>query len=802
MKKLKVLLGIGIAVAVVASGVYWGLPALNRFQKDGRCVVSGLSQSVHVMRDEKGMAYIRSQDLLDAIEAQGFTTAQDRLFQMQLARLVAQGRISELIGEKGKSIDVRNRTIGMHRLAKKHARILDRRTRLFFQRYADGVNAFITSCADRHPVEFKAAGIRPELWTVQDCLSVMYFMAWITSANASSEIVAQILVDRVGPELAEQMFTLNINPDEPADRARGANPPHLSIAGLHFASDSSILGLLAASPDGLGSNNWVVSGERSRSGKPIVANDPHLDARILPGVWYPLGIITPDLRAVGVTIPGIPGMVIGRTSHLAMGVTNAYGDCQDLYVETVDPQDPGRYKEGAVSIPFRVEYETLRIRDKQAPGGYREEKLQLRFTHRGPVVSGILPGLRNDKEITLRWAAAETMEPRVGLEEALTARSLREFRSALRLLNFIVLNWVFADEAGNIGWHVSGKLPIRSQKDSVVPYVVADGSDNWIGWIPFDEMPHAKNPGRGWLGTCNHKTVGADYPYYYSSYFAPSYRYVRLKEILDRGGVKSPEDHWQYSRDTTNVMARAIAPGITRALLAGEDTRAMGEILKSWNFRDDADSAAPTIFQAVYRSFVESLFESNLGPVDAQFVFDEGYFWQESVQRMVLSGKSRWIDRALTVKKLASVDDLFRVAARRAKDELGRSAGSDPRDWGWGKLHTIQFVNPLRRNGFGTSLLGKGPYPMGGSRETLCCAWYSYAKPFSVILSASLRMVADLGDPDKVMAVIPGGVSGRTFDPHMKDQVEAYMNGTPVYWWLSDKAIRDHCKHTLTLEPK
>lgn len=495
-------------------------------------------------------------------------------------------------------------------------------------------------------------------------------------------------------------------------------------------------------------------------------------------------------------------MVIGRSSHVAMGVTNAYGDCQDLYVETVDPQDPSRYMEGTASVPFHIITETLKIRDKEAPNGYRTEKLRIRFTRRGPVVSGVLPGLGSHRVITLRWAASETMEPSIGLEAALTAKSVADLRTALKSLNFIVLNWVFADSAGNTGWHVSGKLPIRSQKDSTLPYRVRDGSDNWVGWIPFHEMPHAENPARGWIGTCNHKTTAADYPYYFSSYFSPSYRYRRLKELLDAPGSSSAVEHWQYARDTMNVMARTIAPVMARALLSGEDTREMGRILEKWDFRDEPDTAAPTIFQLVYRNFVRSVLDANLGAEIASLVLGEGYFWEERFQRMVERGSSPWLEKALKARNASSMDDLFRRVGSETAQELSALLGKDPASWLWGNAHTLQFVHPLRRNGVGMSLLGAGPYPMGGSRETLYCAWYDFNNPFSVVLSASLRMVADLGDEEKVMAVIPGGVSGRTLDAHMKDQIPPYMDGTPVYWWFSDQAIRTHGKHVLPLVPK
>jgi penicillin amidase len=667
----------------------------------------------------------------------------------------------------------------------------------------DGVNAFIRTRPDEHPIEFELAGLNPEPWSVSDSLSVVYYMGWITSGNVRTEVLTQMLIEKLGLERARELFPLNRNPDEPSDRNEKAGTSYpKEFEPLHFAFDGDLLGLLTDSSSGLGSNNWAVSCRRSRSGKPIVANDPHLDSRILPGVWYPMGMITPNTRAVGVMIPGIPGMVIGRTDRVSMGVTNAYGDCQDLYVETLDPKDPGKYVEGDLAQPFQVVRETLRIRDKEAPTGYREERLEIKLTRRGPVVSGVLPGLRTQRVISLRWAASETMTPKIGFEELLTARSVGELRQAIRHLTFIVLNCVFADTDGNIGWHVSGTLPIRSQGDSTVPYLVKSSQDNWIGWIPFEKMPHTLNPERGWVGTCNHKTIGRDYPYYFSSYFAPSYRYQRLRDLLDRPTSASSEEHWQFQRDTMNLMAKAIAPVMASALVAHDDTRRLGELLASWDHRDDPNQPTPTLFQLVYCNFVRLVLQDELGEDLTDTMLEEGFFWQERLQKMVLDGSSPLFDNVMTKEKHETMDELFHEAAVMAIRQLSASMGPDPGKWLWGTAHQIEFVNPIRRTGFGKSLVGGGSHPMGGSRETLCCAWYDYAKPFEVILSASLRMVADLGDEDKVLAVLPGGVSGRTFDRHMKDQIQPFMRGEAVYWWFSDRAIRQHCKAVLELNPQ
>jgi penicillin amidase len=369
-------------------------------------------------------------------------------------------------------------------------------------------------------------------------------------------------------------------------------------------------------------------------------------------------------------------------------------------------------------------------------------------------------------------------------------------------MTFIVLNCVFADVDGNIGWHVSGKLPIRSQGDSTVPYVVKDSTDNWTGWIPFDQMPNSENPPRGWLGTCNHKTVGANYPHYYSSYFAPSYRYRRLKQLMEPQGLKSVDEQWQFQRDPTNLMAKKIAPIMASALISHPDTREMGEILARWDHRDDLNQVAPTLFQLIYRNFFRLVFQDELGPQLTGIMLEEGYFWQERLQEMVLAGSSSWFHKVKANGQTESMIDLFHKAALAAEEELGSSFSQDSKKWAWGKVHQIEFVNPIRRTGFGKSLAGGGRHPMGGSRETLYCAWYAYDRPFDVTISASLRMMADLGDPDKVLAVLPGGVCGRTFNPHQTDQIKPYMNGDKVYWWFSDKAIKEHAKTILELKPQ
>jgi penicillin amidase len=760
--------------------------------------LTGLQHPVKVVRDEKGMPYIFAANWPDAFQAMGFVTAQDRLFQMELTRMVATGRIAELVGEKGLALDRRMRTIGIHRLAERHARLLQEDATALFRCYLAGVNAFVERHAADHQLEFRLAGIQPTPWTVPDVLAVMYYMSWSTSANIKTEIISQMLVERLGPARAEELLPLNLNPDD--DRAV-QSLAGLQPQGIDLLGDRGLAGFMEDDPLGVGSNNWVCGPAKSPGRKPILANDPHLDARILPGPWYPCGLVTPGLTIVGAHIPGLPVMPIFRNDHVTAGITNAYGDVQDLYVEALDPFDAGRYLEGDRSIPFQVIEETLRIKDTSAPEGYRQEKMIIRLTRRGPVISDAFPNLDTDRVLTLRWAAAESMRPDSDFTRIMRATSAEDLREALKDWTTIQLNFVFADREGNIGWQVSGTLPNRIGGGGTVPYVVKDGSDNWSGWIPFEDMPQSANPEEGWLGTCNHMTVRSDYPYYYSSYFASSYRYRRLKTLMTGRSEITAEEHYRFQRDTRNVMAEALVPIMVPVLTAHEDTRAMGDLLSGWDCEDAADQTAPTVFHAISDRWAFDVFVDELGEQLTRTMLATWYFWQERFQSMVNAGQSPWFDDINTTGVRETSQDILYRAAQEAQQDLASRLGNDMDRWRWGRVHTITFVSPIRREGFGKGLLGGGEHPVSGSGETLRRGRYDFNQPFAVNFSASLRMVADLSDSEKVLAVIPGGISGRVFHPHARDQMTPFLEGGHTYWWFSRGAIDAHAQSELVLQP-
>lgn len=819
-----------LLLLALALGAAWLIvPRMNGYQVDGTLHMKGIAAPVEIARDELGNPYVYAQNADDLWFGQGYATAQDRLFQMHLTRLFAEGRLGELAGDRVRDLDLRLRTYGFHRLAKKQAALLDEASRRHFQRYADGVNAMIESGKDR-PLEFRLAGLSPEPWTIEDSLAITFYMSWNSSANLRHEILAASLDRHLGGA-AELLRPLNWNPDlepdpigRPAAAALAALPAKLpESAGAGGAALEELLAGLLEPPAAwggagwdpagattLGSNGWAVGKSRSPSGLPIVANDPHLDARMLPGPWHPIGLILPAGRAIGATIAGLPGITIGRSADVAISVTNAYADLQDLYLETVDADHPGRYLDGGVSLPFDVWQETFRFKDGDAEGGFREETRELRATRRGPVISDVLEGKidrRGDQIVTLRWAPAETLASHLGFTALVTAKTVAEIDAELAQLTAISLNFVFADRQGGLGFRVSGRPPRRAAGTGTRPTPIDKAlqeSDNWQGFLGPDEMPHAANPERDWLGTANNLTIAPGLPYYFTDFAASSYRYRRMKEVLGGAEKLSVEQHWQLQRDTKNLLAERLVPIFVAALEKDEESRDFTEILKLWNFRDEAEGAAPLVFQEMLRQAVLATLADDLGEELAAEYLDSLYYWQERFESLLVAGEKGPGAAFFDDKNTPLVEDRDAIlvrAARAAKKRLAPLAGNDPKKWQWGRLHTVTFFHPLRREGLGAAWLGTEPLPLGGSAETLLRGWYDTRKPYAVTFFASLRFVADLGDDDKMLWVLPGGVAARVFHPHFKDQIPAFLSGEPGHLWVSDRAIATHTMNKLELRP-
>ncbi|NQY15307.1 MAG: penicillin acylase family protein [Henriciella sp.] len=424
----------------------------------------------------------------------------------------------------------------------------------------------------------------------------------------------------------------------------------------------------------------------------------------------------------------------------------------------------------------------------------------MRLTRRGPVISDLSSRQIGDAVLSVRWASAEYMGRELGLDAIMRATSIEDALDAINTVRTVSLNFVVGDTSGRIARRASGAAPIRLRGDGMTPFPVTDGEDNWAGPIPADQMPGEIDPQRGWTGTANHMTAPADYPYVYTTFASPAYRYRRISELFNEASVTA-DDLWSAQYDTLNIFARDLAPTYVSAWAVSDDEalQDLAALLGDWDYHDLEESLATTLFQETTRQLAQMTFEDELGSDMTALYLSNWYIWQERFGQMVQAGTSPWFDDIRT-EEIEDLPELIRLAGLAAVERLTNTYGADRSKWKWGRVNQMRFTGPLRRDGIVGSLTGNLNVPMSGSGETLKRALYPYHTPFDTQWTASLRMTADLNDPDKVRAVLPGGVVGRTFHANLNDQVEQWADAaTRTYWWFSDEAIEADTRSTMTL---
>ncbi len=771
---------------------------------DGELVLPGLSAPVRVHRDEHGIPYIFAANTPDLIRAQGFVVAQGRLFQIEGYRAIATGRLAEAMGPGGLASDRQIRLLGLRRNAERHARLLSPESRAFLTWYAEGMNAYIEGHADDHPLELKLAGFTPRRWTLEDMVTVLHFVNWSQAANFKAELNMQKLIDKFGADKAlRELAPVNVNPFrvlQPAIVGDASTARPLGGLRLLAGLDEPDAPLAPGAPVAVGSNNWAVGKSRSASGAAVLVNDPHLDARMLPGIWYPVGLFAPGIQAVGAALPAVPGIQVGRTAHVAFGVTNAYGDSQDLFIEKVAPDRPDHYVDGDRLRPFQLIEEVIRIKDKDAPGGLRYERMTIRATVRGPVISGPVFGHDGDSLLSLRMASAELPGGGLGLDQLLTARSVAEVDQAAQAMDVIYFNYVFVDKAGGIGHRSTGRVPVRASRQGSHPKVVG-ASDDWRGFIPPDQMPGSISPPRDWVGTANHDNRPDGYAFDYSSYFASSYRIRRMIEVLDQARGMRTADQSALMMDAQNLQAPRLKPALVAALQADAAHADLARILEAWDGRDNDDLAAPLIYHSLYERLVYETYADEMGDKLARSWLGQWYAWQERFDELLKTPDAAWFDDIRT-PQTETLPDLIRRVAAAVRPGLQARHGADPAQWKWGNEHRIAFVSPLRRSGAGRDFLGYAEAPMSGSGATLLRALNPFLGGFEVNFFASMRLVADMGDDQKIEAVVSGGVVDRQFHPHQKDQLPAWSEGRLLNWWFAPAQVEAHSRSVQRLLPR
>ena len=773
------------------------LPRVN-----GALSLDGLHRPVDVLRDRWGVPHIYAQTEEDAFFAQGFVHAQDRLFQMDVNRRLGLGRLSEIVGPAGLDTDRFARVFGWHKAAAaQFAGIMsDGETRAIAEAYAAGVNAFIDQ--GKLPVEFSLLAYRPEPWRPLDSAAWGTVLAWGLSVNWETELLRARLVEELGPEKAADL-TPTYRDHYPTILPGPTVGPRLAAAlveAYRRAVEALPLGTVPAGP-GVGSNNWVLSGQRTASGRPILANDPHLPP-IFPTIWYENHLSGGRYDVAGFTSPGVPAVIIGHNEQIAWGVTNAFPDVQDLYVERFHPDDPLLYEVDGRWVRAEREEEVIHVRGRRRP--VVEE---VRTTRHGPIVSGLIPG--DHPALALRWSCHDRNNHLRALTEICRAGNWDDFRNSLREWAFPSQNVVYADVSGNVGYVMPGRVPIRRQGEGLTPSPGWTSAYDWSGWIPFDKLPSRFNPAEGYIVTANNRITGHDYPYLLSGEWQPPYRARRIADLIEEYDPLDLAANARIQNDTVSLLARHFleralplvleAPAADRSLY----TRAL-DLLQHWDGDMRPDLVAPSIYFGWLVCFTRAVMIQALGPDLAGDLLRTEKLEQfptnpfhEIAHELVL----RWL-RHDPPSWVGDVRPHLRPALQEALIVLQSEFGKELANWQWGRMHTLEIRPPLARiPGLGR-LWRPVSHPVGGDGYSVNQAESGpHFPPEPVHTIASCRMIVDVGCWDNSLSALPGGQSAHPASEHYQDSVDDWLQGEYHPMLFSRARVEAAAESILTLQP-
>jgi penicillin amidase len=773
------LLAVLLALIVLGTaGVYiylrQSLPKL-----DGELRLAGLAAPAEVLRDAYGIPHIYAASLEDANFALGYTHAQDRLWQMEMNRRVAAGRLAEVLGATALDTDRFLRTLGVHRVSQAAYQRIDAQTRRVLDAYSAGVNAYLASDPVLPP-EFFILRHRPEPWTAVDSIAWLKMMSWDLSGNWRSELLRLRLAKRV-PTARLQEFL----PPYPGDDA--VPLPDLRILygnlekeAVQLAEDLSehVAALALPSGEGLGSNNWVVDGSRTETGKPLLANDPHLRLTA-PAVWYLAHLNAPGLEMIGATLPGVPMVLLGRNERIAWGSTNTGSDVQDLYLEKLD--SAGNYATPDGAQPFAAREERIGVK------GGEEVRIIVRSSRHGPIISDVLQPARDatPRGYALAFAWTTLAEDDLSVQSAVRlplARNWEEFVAALRDFASPQQNIVYADIDGNIGFIAPGRIPVRKPENDLKGLAPAPGWDtryDWTGYVPFDELPREYNPAGGRLWTANEKIVPPGYLHHITSEWQEPYRSQRIGDMIEATAKHNQGSFARMHADVVSLAARALLPRLRETRPRSEEARRALGLLGSWQGEMLAGRAEPLVLWAWWRELTRAIYADELGDAFAANWTARAPFLINVLNDK--DGQSRWCDNVNTVP-VEGCAELLAESLEAALAELRRRYGQDMSSWNWGTAHAARHEH----RPFGRQKLLADWFdivvPTPGDSYTVNVGRMLFAEnePFENRHAASLRAIYDLSDLEKSLFIHSGGQSGNRLSQHYDAFSAAWARGEYV----------------------
>ncbi len=777
-----------LAAAGLAGTWFWIQGSLPELDGELKAAVAA---PVEIARDAEGVPHLFAKSERDGWFAMGYVHAQDRLWQMEFQRRVAQGRLAEFLGELAYDTDRLMRTLGFAGLAERVVARIDAETRGHLEAYAAGVNAYLAE-GRTLPVEFHVLRVAMEPWKPADSVAWLFVMAWDLSGNWRHELGRVRFAAKVGRERAAELL-----PPYPGDPAT----PLPDFKALYAELAPVASRLLALSPpheDAIGSNSWAVAGARAEGGAPLLANDPHLGLQA-PGLWYLAHVSTPEGNVVGATLPGVPFIVIGRNDRVGWTFTTTNSDTQDLFVERVAPGDAASYVTPEGKAPFEVREEVIRV-------GTEERRIKVRSTRHGPVISDVVANIAQAAPaghvMALAWAALtdENLAIRAGFKMN-RARDRAAFLEATREFTAPHQNIVFAEKGGGIGFIATARVPVRHADNEAMGRVPVPGwiaKYDWQGWLPHERMPQVFDPPSGALVTANHKITPPGYLPFISFDWFPPFRADRIEELLAQAPKHSLEGFARMQADSVSRLARDLLPVARAAKPATAEGRDAQAKLAGWNGAMAVDSAAALVFAAWYRELTRLVYADELGTL-----FNES--WDHRAQFMITvlraeRGYERWCDDVRTAATEACeglAARAFDLAAADLRERFGKPAG-----WSWGRAHPA--AGDHRPFGFFPGLarwFNVNP-PTPGDAFAINVGQYvmrDESRPFANRHAASLRVLFDFADLERSLYMHSTGQSGNVLSPWYANLAERWAK--VEYLKIPTRREAIVAKHTRRLAP-
>ncbi len=796
-----------LAVVLILAGAFlylWYVAHSALPQLDGRLQINGLSAPVTVTRDGHGVPALEAATLEDLFFAQGYVTAQDRLWQMDIMRRYASGQLSEILGEDTLKLDREQRILGLRAAAAKSLALATPRDRTFFAAYARGVNAFIAGHANHLPIEFRILHYAPEPWQIEDSLVIANSMVKDLNYHYFYDALdREKILAKLGPELTADLYVNRSWHDRPPTVMRDDLSDTETSAGDSDDDDdddsddppdnSVTKRKIPPAPEAVpspdlpvnGSNDWVISGAHTVSGKPLLANDMHLGHQ-MPNLWYEAHLHSGSLDVAGVTLPGMPYVIVGHNQRVAWGFTNVGPTVTDVFIENFNAQ-------GAYQTPsgwLQPEHRTEVIRVKGKP----DVTVDVKITRHGPVITELVPG--ETRPLALRWTLYDGLH--MPFFDVNSAQNWDEFCRAFSQLDAPGQNVVYADVDGNIGYHTTGKVPIRAAGDGSLPASGADNAHEWTGFLPFERLPSIYNPPSGIIGTANGRITPDGYPNSVSMEWEAPWRTARIYHVLESGRQFSAADMLSLQTDIQSeaelFAAERFVYAVDHAAKPSARAKQAADLLRGWDGRMQASSAAPTIAETSIRELRRLLLEPKLGnnnlTGDNSALNWKTYSWEMRsvwLENILLHRPKRWLP-----EKYSSYDELLTAAVEATVN--GPEAPKDLASWRWGAFNAVEIEHPiLSKIPLIRRWSGPGIQEQSGSGYTV--------KAVTRHHGPSERFTANLADLDQSTLNTVTGQGGNFLSPYYMDQWKAWYEGTTFTLPFTTNAIKASEAHRLVLEP-